>query len=131
PNIYYRTTLDQRTNKQTRKMGWRTQMNTKPYLIDQLATAMRNGLVMRDAPTLSELRLYVREPDGKAMHGSPYDDRTISLAIAVEMLNFAHAPEYRPQTNDYGSLDWWARTIEDEVKEFVIGAGSLRQRTSV
>lgn len=131
PNIYYRTSLDQRTNQQSRKMGWRTQVNTKPYLIDQLATALREGLVVRDGPTITELKLYVREPDGKAMHGSPFDDRVISLGVAVEMLHFAHAPEYQVVTNDYGTLNWWAATIEPEEKDFVIGAGSLRSRTAV
>jgi hypothetical protein len=128
PNIYYRTTLDQRTNVRSRKMGWRTQVNTKPYLIDQLATSLRDGLVVRDAKTLSELRLYVREPDGKTLHGSPFDDRVISLAIAVEMLNFAHAPEYKVESNDYGTLAWWVRTIDPEPKNMMIGAGSMRTR---
>jgi hypothetical protein len=29
------------------------------------------------------------------MHGSPYDDRTMALAIAVQMLKHCWLPEYR------------------------------------
>ena len=29
------------------------------------------------------------------MHGSPFDDRTMALAIAVQMLKYCRLPEYR------------------------------------
>jgi hypothetical protein len=35
--------------------------------------------------TIAELRTFIREQNGK-MHGSPHDDRVMSLAIANQML---------------------------------------------
>lgn len=130
PNIYFRTTLDDRTKKQTRKVGWRTQINTKPLIIDGVATALRNGtLICRDKPTLGELKLFVREPDGRSMHGSPFDDRVISLAIAEHMRLYAFYEEYRQSSNDFWSMDWWAREMEasQPSADFMIGAHSARR----
>jgi hypothetical protein len=144
PRIYYRTSIDQQTKKRSKKVGWRTQQNTKPYLIDQLARVLRGektigedgkaewsgGLAVRDERTISELRLFVREPDGKSMHGSPHDDRVISLGIAVEMMNFAHAPQFNVRGyEDEWTLDWWAGTIPDPSRQpgMLIGAHSVRR----
>lgn len=151
PRLYYRTSVDQKTNKPTRKLGWRTQVNTKPYIIDQLAQAVRGhrepaendlgeiemkwhgGLAVRDAMTISEMKLFVTEPDGKKMHGSPYDDRVMSLAIAVEMAKFVHSPAYsRTADQGWGTLGWWADQIEAEKSDgWQIGAGSVRKGTYV
>ncbi len=144
PRIYYRTSLDQRTNKPTRKIGWRTQSNTKPYVIDALASAVRGnrgvdeegrpiwegGLAVRDTMTLSEMKLFVREPDGKTMHGSPYDDRVMSLAIAVEMTKFVHSPQYKVgRTDQWGTLDWWAEQAQSPpgADGWTIGGMSTRK----
>jgi hypothetical protein len=131
PRIYYRTSIDQQTKKRSKK-------------IDQLARVVRGektigedgkpewtgGLAVRDERTISELRLYVREADGKTMHGSPHDDRVISLAIAVEMTNFAHAPQFHVKGyEDEWTLDWWAGTIPDPSRQpgMLIGAHSVRR----
>lgn len=146
PRIYYRTSLDQRTNKPTRKIGWRTQQNTKPYVIDGLQAAVRGyrgvdeegnrvwegGLAVNCERTVSEMKLFVREPDGKQMHGSPYDDRVMSLAIAVEMTKFAHSPAYsRSPDHGYGTLDWWDRQLADVSVDdgWTIGGMSTRRGT--
>jgi hypothetical protein len=128
PRLYYRRSVDEGRggNKPSRKLGWRTQSNTKPYVIDQLAKALRGekgvdeagnvvwegGLAVRDALTLSEMKLYVREADGKTMHGSPYDDRVMSLAIANEMAKHVHAPAYeRSPDHGWGTLEWWEQQL--------------------
>lgn len=143
PRIYYRTSLDQRTQQPTRKIGWRTQSNTKPYLIDGLVAAVRGyrgvddegnriwegGLAVRDERTISEMKLFVREADGKTMHGSPYDDRVISLGIAVEMAKFAHSKGYS-NSRDHGewTLDWWVKESEESKSDdWVIGSMSTRK----
>lgn len=142
PRLYYRTTLDQATNKQSRKLGWRTQSNTKPYVIDNLAASIRGersvdeegkpcwagGLAVRDAQTISELKLFVREPDGKTMHGSPYDDRVMSLAIAVEMTKFVHAKGFsRPGHDGSWTLEWWAEQARPVGDTWTIGSMSTRK----
>jgi len=49
-----------------------------------------------DAMTLAEAKTYKRNEQGK-MGGSPFDDHVMAYAIAVEMLNHAHLPQYRPR----------------------------------
>lgn len=145
PRIYYRTEIDKAYNKPSRRVGWRTQSNTKPYVIDGLSAAVRGsrginehgeriwegGLAVNDERTISEMKLYVREPDGKTMHGSPYDDRVMSLAIAVEMTKFARSPAYYQDKDDgWGTLDWWEQQIEVvPADDFVIGGMSTRKGT--
>jgi hypothetical protein len=66
-------------------------------------------LVLHDAETLAELRTYVRTDKGK-MTGSPFDDRVISLAIAVQMLKFVWFADFTPkQDPPPGTLGWWER----------------------
>lgn len=84
PNIYYRTAYDGNSMKPTSKIGWRTQANTKPLMVDELRKALREELQLQDQGTIAELLTFVRDPDGK-MHGSPYDDQVIALAIGNMM----------------------------------------------
>jgi len=66
----------------------------------------------------------VREANGK-MHGSPHDDRVMSLAITNQMLKYVWLPEYRhdlePRKN---SLGWWERYIikDEQPKRAAIGS---------
>lgn len=124
-NIYHRELHDQRTLQVTRKIGWRTQANTKPLLVDDLNRALRDGtLRVMDAETIAELKTFVRDEKG-GMHGSPYDDRTIALGIAEQMRRWVFAPEYQQDVNDEWTLDWWARQgDEPETGDWLIGVHS-------
>ena len=128
PNIYWRTSLDERTMKQHRKIGWRTQSNTKPLMIDELAKALREELILEDEATVGELETFVRNSDGK-MHGSPFDDMVISLAIANQMRKHAFTPEYSSQKSDYMTMDWLVREMDESdrtSKVGILGANSRR-----
>jgi hypothetical protein len=95
-NIYRQRRLDKRNAKATESLGWRTTSASKPLAIDELGKTIREqSLGLLCARTIAELRTYVREGNGK-MHGSPHDDRVMSLAIAVQMLKFVWLPEFRP-----------------------------------
>jgi hypothetical protein len=51
------------------------------------------------------------------MHGSPHDDRVMSLAISNQMLKYAWLPEYRPKTDaPFGTLDYFTSTMKKPVK---------------
>lgn len=77
-------------------LGWRTTQITKPLAVDELNMALREGSVLlRDAETVSELRTFVRDEAGR-MHGSPFDDRTISLSIANQMLKHVWLKQFEP-----------------------------------
>lgn len=148
PNLYYRTTLDERTRRQQKKIGWRTTVSTKPLLVAELAAALRleeavdedgsetwtpGDVVVRDAETIAELKTFVREADGKTMHGSPYDDQVIALGIANQMRGFAFTSEWQAEHKDPWSLDGWIEEAEFneladmENNRFVIGAGATRR----
>ena len=142
PNIYYQWTLDERSKKQTRKMGWHTTRVSKPLMIDELGMELRNlqlgpdghtvvsGILLQHAPTIRELITYVRDEKGQ-MSGSPFDDRVISLAIANQMRKFANAPRHTKHFNTEGTFDWWVKNqlpSERVTRVRRMGATNVRSR---
>ena len=77
-------------------------------MIDDLGEALTNEAVRLHCQyTIQELRTFTRGKNGK-MGGSPYDDRTISLAIAVQMLAHVHLAEYRIKPPKHAHGTWGA-----------------------
>lgn len=113
PNVYFQWTYDERGRKQQKKIGWHTNRASKPLMIDELAMALREGsLGGLDERTIAELMTYVRDEKGR-MSGSPFDDRVMALAIANQMRKHAHAAEFVKKTNDYWTIDWAWKQIEE------------------
>lgn len=110
-----------RREKETEELGWLTTPKTKAHIINQLDQFMTDHNIP-DTITLAELRTYKRDERGK-MGGSPFDDHVMSYAIAVEMLNHAHLPEYKakPQREKRWSYGWYERTFGQERKGKRIG----------
>jgi hypothetical protein len=100
--------------------------------IDELAGALRNAdLEVYCSKTLAELKTYVRKPNGK-MSGSPYDDRTISLAIGNQMLKYVWLPEYRGDAKvPKNSLLWWEQHLmsNQTSNKVPMGAHNVRERS--
>jgi hypothetical protein len=95
----------------TDTLGFRTTQVTKPLMIDELNEALRGAMKLWDSETLAELRTFTRDDKGK-MSGSPFDDRTISLAIANQMLKFVFLEQYRVDTKPpAGSFGDWERRL--------------------
>ena len=117
-NIYRQRRLGQRTPQATEVLGWRTTAASKPLAIDELAKALRDGdLTLECSKTIGELRTFVREGNGK-MHGSPHDDRTMSLAITNQMLKYAWLPDYQvAKTPPKGSFAWFESRATDKTKK--------------
>lgn len=92
----YRTRrLGSATTPVTEQLGWRTTQPSKRLAIDELNEVLRDlELFLWDKETVAELRTFVREGNGK-MHGSPHDDRVMSLAIANQGLKYVYWSEYR------------------------------------
>lgn len=142
PRLYRQVSIAMKDRRAGSRLGWLTTSATKGYVIDGLVQALRGqrsvneqaeiewtgGMGVRDNPTISELKTYVREADGKKMHGSPHDDRVMSLAIAQEMTKFAHAPQYQnKEAETWGTGVWWAsQVMGGGRKSTTIGAGSVR-----
>lgn len=127
-NIYRQRRLGQRTPQATEVLGWRTTSASKPLAIDELAKSLRDmDLSLTCERTIAELRTFVREGNGK-MHGSPHDDRTMSLAIANQMLKHVFLPEYQvSKLPPRGTYAWFERKadLQREKKQFL---GSFNTR---
>jgi hypothetical protein len=128
-NTYRQRKMNARNPTPSETMGWRTTAVSKPLAIDELNASIRDeAILLYDFKTIAELRSFVREANGK-MHGSPHDDRVMSLAIANQMLKYVWLPEYRydpaPPKN---TLGWWEQHIIKEKKEksLPIGAFNIR-----
>jgi hypothetical protein len=94
-NIYRSTQLDQRTNKQTKKLGWLTTRQSKPLLVDEIRQRLRErSCVINSSETLDEYLTFVRLPDGStAAQENCRDDRVISSGIGLVLLKlFPFAP---------------------------------------
>ena len=117
-NLYRQRRLNERHPEATEKLGWRTTTLTKPLAIDELNANMRDGVLnLRCEYTVAELKTFVRDDNGQT-HGSPHDDRVMSLAIANQMLKYVWLPEYTPKTDaPFGTLNFFAKTIKKVPKE--------------
>lgn len=130
-NLYKQRRLNAVRADASDVLGWRTTGTSKPLMIDELNANIRDGgLVIMDEKTIAELRTFVRKENGR-MAGSPHDDRTISLAIANQMLKYVWLPEYRGDVSvPKNSLMWWEQHMfspQGDGKVF-IGSHNVRKR---
>jgi hypothetical protein len=87
PNLYKRRVYDEYTQKQTKQIGFKTTSATKPRIIENLKSALRDGdIITSDKQTILELCNFVRDAKTGKMgaSGSGKDDRVIGLALAWE-----------------------------------------------
>jgi len=123
PRLFRKRALNQVTARIGQEYGWKTTRTSKPLMIDDLSTALRNGeLTVYDLNTVKELRTFVRNDRG-SMSGSPFDDRVMALALANQMRKFAFAPEYVEKPDDYWTVEWFRRLATGESND---SADSLR-----
>lgn len=97
-------------------LGWRTTAITKPLAIDELNGALRDGsLVVFEKETIAELRTFVRD-DKNRMSGSPFDDRTMSLTIAWQMVKHVFLAQYQPKLEPGpGTMGWIEKQLYGDV----------------
>jgi hypothetical protein len=100
-------------------LGWRTTAITKPLAADELNAALREGsLVLFDKETIAELRTYVRD-DGNKMSGSPFDDRTMSMMIAWQMVKHVFLQQYQPKREPGpGTMGYFEKQLYGELPSF-------------
>ncbi len=85
PNLYYDKILDERSNRATRKLGFKTTLRTKPVIIDNLRELVREREIgIHSKTVLDEMASFVFQSNGSmsAAIGS-HDDCVMSLAIAA------------------------------------------------
>jgi hypothetical protein len=128
PKLFRRRQLNNINNRIGQEYGWKTTRTSKPLMIDDLGSALRNWeLSIYDKHTVAELRTFTRNDRG-TMSGSPYDDRVMALALANQMRKYAYEPEYVQKVDDYWTVDWFARLGNDTPNEnpLQIGLNSVR-----
>ena len=128
PNLFRKRQLNNVNNRNSQEYGWKTTRTSKPLMIDDLSSALRNNeLQINDRNTVGELRTYVRNDRG-SMSGSPYDDRVMALALANQMRKYAYEPEYAPEVDDYWTVDWFARlgNVPEASSPYNIGSYTVR-----
>jgi hypothetical protein len=131
-NMFRQRRLGQRNPTISETLGWRTTSVSKPLAIDELNANIRDSAIeLLCKSTIAEMRTFIREQNGK-MHGSPHDDRVMSLAIANQMLKYVWLPEYRPNmTPKKNTFEWWEKFIIKPAvaKREPIGAPNVRKVT--
>jgi hypothetical protein len=86
PRLYMRKTLDEREPDPTDKLGWRTDTQTRPIMLDDYKKAMRDGLIIHSETTIGECLTFVRNEKGKPeAQGDCYDDTVLAGAITIQM----------------------------------------------
>lgn len=90
-NLYRRERgIDERYEEYTSKLGWRTDIRTKPLMIDALAEAISLGEITDfDKIFIFECMTYIRDNRGRtnAQEGQ-HDDCVISTAIALQLFEW-------------------------------------------
>jgi hypothetical protein len=96
-NLYVQTVLQDRgsDSKETKKIGFDTQKNSKRYIIDELAALFRDqytGIACKE--TIAECQTYIITENG-ATEAAPkcFDDRVMSMAIAKYAVS--QSPAYK------------------------------------
>jgi len=93
PNLYYREVIDDITNRVGRKLGFRTDERTRPYILSELRKILNNHSdIWTDKDFLQECLTFIRNAMGRpeAMSGKN-DDCIMAKAIALEVRR--NAPE--------------------------------------
>lgn len=101
-NLYYSLVFDKVNNEMTKKVGWTTNVKTKPLAINKLAEFIREFLVgIPSLDIIKELYTYVIDEKGKtnAQQGS-HDDCVMALAIAVQIYLEGRGEDFLPEKTD-------------------------------
>tara|TARA_R110001606_G_scaffold112169_6_gene238874 strand:- start:5154 stop:6752 length:1599 start_codon:yes stop_codon:yes gene_type:complete len=127
--LYRERRVGKRSDGITDSLGWRTTSVTKRLAVDELNKAVRDGeLVLYDSDTIAEMRTFVRDMNGR-MHGSPHDDRVMSLAICQQGIKYVHLRQYKPESPIVvGSMKWHRHQMgvkdEETPKNDFVGSDS-------
>jgi hypothetical protein len=89
PNLHIEEDVQrQGGEKSMKRIGWLTTSKTKPLIIDNLASELRDGTSgIRNKDTVDECQSYVIHENGSyGAQSGKYDDRVMSYAISKEMV---------------------------------------------
>jgi hypothetical protein len=93
-NYYFTTTIDEKTTKRTKKLGWRTDGKTRDPMIDDFIKEFEEGtLKINSRMTLGEMKTFVKNDKGKREHAvGKHDDALFAGFIGNQMRKFYKEP---------------------------------------
>jgi hypothetical protein len=99
-NLYYQKTYNKINDSVTQKVGWNTNIRTKPLMINTLNTYIRE--LWLDLPwdvLISECFTYVKGDDGITTNAQIgcHDDTVMALAIALQLLLEGRDESFEPE----------------------------------
>lgn len=98
-NIFYTKQYDKTSDTTTKKIGWSTNVRTKPIAIDKLAEFIREKFLgIWDLEIVMELYSYIIDDKGKtnAQEGK-HDDCVMAFAIALQAFLEGRGEDYIPE----------------------------------
>ena len=125
PKQYVRETLDTYTHKLKTAFGFLTNTKTRPVIISELITAVRDDIrIVNDADTLEEMLTFVRDESYRpeAEEGA-HDDCVMALAIAHHIRpHQSYAKEADPMREAVWSESMWEdyRNASREERELLV-----------
>jgi hypothetical protein len=87
-NYFYEPTIDKKTKKKTKRLGYRTSAKTRDPMIDKFIELWEDGdLIIRSGITFSEMKTFVKKEGGKREHADgKHDDTLFAGFIAQQMI---------------------------------------------
>lgn len=97
PYVYTEVIVDKQTDEETVRIGFHTNVKTKPLIVDKLRAAVRDvEIELNDTTTIREMLTYVVKDNGAMEAEAQYhDDTVMALAIA----NYVHEGNFEPVEN--------------------------------
>ena len=85
--LYFSYKIDQRSDQRTKRIGWWTDLKTKPLMVGDFAKAFReDSLTINSKYLLEEMATYVLGDDGSTnAEIGCHDDRVIAAMIALQV----------------------------------------------
>jgi hypothetical protein len=124
PNQYMRQKYDDLTKGYMPKLGWKTDGNTRPLIIDKEIDLIENNIdLFTDIDMLGESMTFVYDKNGRpdAMSGK-HDDLLISDMIANEI---RPQQSFEAKAEEY-DIDW-SKVPSDYLEDFESGSDSIKQ----
>ena len=87
PKLFQRQVLDEYSPDTTDKIGWKTTVQSRPVMLDELQSLIREQtIIIHSQGTINECLTFVRNDKGKPeAAGDSHDDRVLSLAITNQV----------------------------------------------
>ena len=89
-NYYYQVTVDEKTQKRTKKPGWNTNSKTRNLMIDEFIIKFEeNELEINSPITQKEMRTFITKDTGKREHANgKFDDTLFAAFIAIIIIRY-------------------------------------------